>query len=58
MIGSRHQPLILIVDDEPANRALLRKLLGHHGYDMVEADDGAAALDAVEHGPTSCASTS
>lgn len=40
---------ILVVDDEPANRALLRKLLGHHGYDVVEASDGTAALEAVEH---------
>jgi len=48
----RPQPLILVVDDEPANRALLRKLLGHHGYDVVDAADGAAALLAVEeHGP-------
>ncbi len=45
---SRLQPLILIVDDEPANRALLRKLLVHQGYDIVEAEDGAAALHAVE----------
>ncbi len=40
--------LILVVDDEPANRALLRKILGHHGYDVVEAEDGADALVAVE----------
>jgi class 3 adenylate cyclase len=49
---NRSQPLILGVDDEPANRALLRKLLGHHGYDMVEAADGASALAAAEeHDP-------
>ena len=48
----RSQPLILVVDDEPANRALLHKLLGHHGYDVVEAEDGSAALAAVEeHDP-------
>src|SRR3954471_7327677 len=48
----REQPLILAVDDEPANLALLRKLLGHHGYAVVEASDGAAALQAVqEHKP-------
>ena len=49
---TRTQPLILVVDDEPANRALLRKLLGHHGYGVVEAADGTAALVAVEeHDP-------
>jgi adenylate cyclase len=49
---SRSNPLILVVDDEPANRALLRKLLGHHGYQSVEAEDGVQALSAVEeHDP-------
>jgi len=43
----RDRPLILAVDDEPANLALLRKLLVHHGYDVVEAPDGASALRAV-----------
>jgi adenylate cyclase len=48
----RERPLILAVDDEPANLALLRKLLIHQGYDVVEAVDGASALDAVaEHQP-------
>jgi adenylate cyclase len=44
---SREKPLILAVDDEPANLALLRKLLRHQGYDVVEAKDGQGALDAV-----------
>jgi adenylate cyclase len=39
---------ILVVDDELANRALLRKLLGHHGYAVEEAGDGVEALLAVE----------
>lgn len=48
----RERPLILAVDDEPANRALLRKLLNHHGYDVVEAFDGPSALRAIaEHDP-------
>ena len=36
----RDRPLILAVDDEPANLALLQKLLRHQGYDVVEAFDG------------------
>ena len=32
--------MILAVDDEPANLALLRKLLTRQGYDVVEAVDG------------------
>jgi class 3 adenylate cyclase len=48
----RERPLILAVDDEPANLALLQKLLRHQGYDVVEAFDGASALEAVtEHDP-------
>ena len=43
----RERPLILAVDDEPANRALLSKLLKHHGYDVMEADDGPSALEAI-----------
>ena len=43
----RERPLILAVDDEPANVALLTKLLKHHGYDVLEAHDGLSALDAI-----------
>lgn len=43
----RERPLILAVDDEPANLALLRKLLRHQGFDVVEAADGTSALEAV-----------
>jgi class 3 adenylate cyclase len=43
----RERPLVLAVDDEPANLALLRKLLTHQGYDVVEATDGRSALAAV-----------
>jgi signal transduction histidine kinase len=38
---------ILIVDDEPMNRKLLATLLGYDGYRIVEAADGAEALDVV-----------
>jgi adenylate cyclase len=44
---TRDRPLILAADDEPANLALLGKLLRHQGYDVVEASDGRAALSAV-----------
>jgi adenylate cyclase len=43
----RDRPLILAVDDEPANLALLQKLLRHQGYDVIEAFDGPSALAAV-----------
>ena len=48
----RERPVILAVDDEPANLALLRKLLTRQGYDVVEAVDGLSALRAIaEHEP-------
>ena len=43
----RQVPLILAVDDEPANLALLRKVLKHHGYDVIEAVDGPSAVAGV-----------
>ena len=39
---------ILIVDDEPTVRALLRDVLEIEGYEIVEANDGEGALAAVE----------
>jgi adenylate cyclase len=48
----RDRALILTVDDEPANLALLSKLLGREGYDIVEAVDGPSALAAIAmHAP-------
>jgi adenylate cyclase len=39
---------ILVVDDVPANVRLLDAVLTGHGYDVVTADDGLAALAAVD----------
>jgi adenylate cyclase len=44
---NRQKPLILAVDDEPANLALMHKLLTHLGYDVAEAADGTSALRAA-----------
>lgn len=38
---------ILIVDDRPSNRAYLLALLGFTGHRLLEADDGAIALELV-----------
>jgi len=43
----RDRALILAVDDEPANLALLNKVLTRQGYDVIEAVDGPSALAAV-----------
>lgn len=39
---------ILIVDDNPANRRLLRQMLQHIGHEIFEADDGFSAIEAVQ----------
>ena len=39
---------ILLVDDEPANRVLLTRILGQPDCVFTEADDGMQALDLLE----------
>jgi two-component system cell cycle response regulator DivK len=39
---------ILVVEDQEDNRQILRDLLGSAGYDLVEAEDGPAALASVK----------
>jgi CheY-like chemotaxis protein len=44
--------LILVVDDEPANRLLVKTLLEHAGHTLLEAAAGPVALEtAVEYRP-------
>jgi two-component system sensor histidine kinase ChiS len=38
---------ILVVDDEPSIRKLLKIALGNRGFDVVEAEDGLQALGVV-----------
>lgn len=42
------QPKILIVDDDSAQRQMLLAVLSHEQYEVYEADDGTAAVAAVE----------
>jgi len=35
---------ILVVEDNEQNRVLLRYLLKYHGYEVIEAEDGAAGI--------------
>ena len=39
---------ILVVEDQPDNRRILRDMLGNAGYELVEAESGEEALKAVE----------
>jgi two-component system KDP operon response regulator KdpE len=42
---------IMIIDDEPPIRKLLRMGLSTQGYDILEAPNGKTALDLLEQGP-------
>jgi len=44
-------PRILVVDDEPDQRFLLRRVFERAGHQVVEAGDGAAALDSARESP-------
>ena len=44
-VGGDRPSKILLVDDEPSNRSLLRDILGNSGYEIVEADNGRVALE-------------
>lgn len=46
--ASRGQAVILVVDDLPANRHILRILLTHAGYRVLTAGNGREALDMIE----------
>jgi PAS domain S-box-containing protein len=43
---------ILVAEDEPVMRQLMRKMLEDHGYKVIEASDGKAALEAIEKNHT------
>jgi two-component system cell cycle response regulator len=44
-VSDTGRPLVLVAEDSLVVRAVLRRQLEAHGYDVCEADDGAAALE-------------
>jgi two-component system response regulator HydG len=42
------KPKILVVDDEPSHRRMIEAVLDAEGYEIKQADNGQAAIEAVE----------
>ncbi|MEQ8331301.1 MAG: response regulator [Longimicrobiales bacterium] len=49
-IGRDRPPRVLLVDDTDAVRTLARRILERSGYEVVEAEDAHAALEALDGG--------
>jgi two-component system response regulator HydG len=45
------EPLIMVVDDEEANRLTIERILVREGYDVRHAEDGRQALDRIRDEP-------
>jgi PAS domain S-box-containing protein len=43
------RPLILVVEDAPANLSILLELLSSHGFEVSVAEDGESALEQLHH---------
>jgi two-component system cell cycle sensor histidine kinase/response regulator CckA len=50
-LGGRGHETVLIAEDEPAVRAILARALREYGYAVLEARDGAHALEVAERAP-------
>ena len=46
--GRKSEGLVLVVDDEPDVRKVVRMTLEKSGYDVVEAEDGQQAIEEVK----------
>ena len=48
--GRESEGLVLVVDDEPDVRKVVRMTLEKAGYDVVEAEDGEKAVEEIQKG--------
>ncbi|RMH35362.1 MAG: response regulator [Nitrospirae bacterium] len=46
--GEKSNGLVLVVDDEPDVRKVVRMTLEKAGYDVIEAEDGEKAIEAIK----------
>ncbi len=51
--GRESEGLVLVVDDEPDVRKVVRMTLEKAGYDVIEAEDGEKAIEEVKKGENS-----
>ncbi len=51
--GRESEGLVLVVDDEPDVRKVVRMTLAKSGYDVIEAEDGEKAIEEVKKGENS-----
>ncbi len=51
--GRKSEGLVLVVDDEPDVRKVVRMTLEKAGYDVVEAEDGEKAIEEIKKGENS-----
>jgi signal transduction histidine kinase len=52
-IPSLHKPLVLVAEDDSLLRILMRKSLEANGFDVVEAEDGTQAVEAMKNNKVS-----
>ena len=50
MAKAQSKKKILVVDDEPDIRMIIRMVLEKYHYQVIEASNGKKALDMIEHG--------
>ena len=51
--GRESEGLVLVVDDEPDVRKVVRMTLEKAGYDVLEAEDGEKAIEEIKQGENS-----
>jgi PAS domain S-box-containing protein len=51
MGGLQNKPTILIAEDDMMSRVLMKKSLANAGFNVIETEDGAQAIDAMRRSP-------